>query len=482
VNLVVIVVDTLRFDAVGPVDTPGTWALGEEGVRFDKAFTTAPMTLPAHTSLFTSQAPHVTGVVVNGQPVPPGLNLLPEWLGEHGYRTAAVASMATLWQHEPKRGLDQGFDDFRFVNRDYTDGLDTARLFEKQLDELGAGESGTDAPWFLFVHLADPHEPYRSFEDPEPSLGLEVDGEVIAVTDPRRAPHIRREFELDAGDHELLLQTDDADFVMRSLYLQDVAAGTAIPFELVEGQRLLPGRRVTARFHVDVVTTIALETWLTDKPTQPEAHKRYASEVGRADAAVAGIVAKLKAQGLYDSSVILFTADHGEAFGEHAHNGHSENLFDELLHVPLVIKLPTGRGFDEAREKLAQQAGDPVSHVDLAPTLLDLVRVSGLPGAEGQSLLQAHFVQREVQSETHVPEASRDLYCLRDASLKLIFRPDDGRFQLFDVTGDTAELHDVFASRGHEREAWQQQLRAMASSWEGATLKERSPNIEALGY
>lgn len=474
-NLIVIVVDTLRFDAVGPEATPAIWALGQVGVRFEAAYTTAPMTLPALTSLFTSQAPSSTGVLVNGVDVPKKLVLLPEWLGEHGYRTVGVASMATLWRRTPDRGLDQGFDDFRFVNRDYTDGLDTLALFKKELDELQVEGRHGSAPWFLFVHLADPHEPYRSFLAPEPSLAVRVDGQEIATTDPRRAPHVRRRFALEAGSHRLELE-GQTEFVLRSLYLSELESGKPVPFELTQGERLAAGRKVTAEWTSEGPMTIALETWLTDKPSQREARRRYTSEVSRADQAVSGVLAELERRDLFDSSLIVFVADHGEAFGEHGHNGHSENLYDELLHVPLVIKLPTGR----ARSSLAEKADALVSHVDLAPTILEALGLPALPGSVGRSLMGPSEGRAVIRAETHRPEASQALACLRDRSLKLIYQPASQTFRMFDLVRDPREQTDVFGLRGAERADWQEQLRELTGDWVQA--EPGGDDLEALGY
>lgn len=485
VNLVLIVVDTLRFDALSPTRTPAISALAGDGVSFTQSFSHAPMTLPSHTALFTSKYPHATGIVVNGQDVPEELVLLSEWMGAGGYRTQATASLATLWQSRKNEGLDQGFQDFRVVERDYSHGLDTARLFGEQLEALANSRA---APLLLFVHLADPHEPYRSFANPAESLSLTLDGEPVASADPQRAPHVRRTFELKAGPHELVFDSAEADFVLRSLYLRGTREGrdVKLPVEYLEGQRLGSQRRLRARFVVQAAGPVRLESWVTDHPTQKEAAARYLDEVQLADEAVGRIVQELKSRGLYDSSLVIFTSDHGEAFGEHQLNGHSHNLFDELLHVPLVIKPPTGARFDGVRESLRQSADQLVRHVDLAPTALDVLGLPQLPGSVGRSLLAAGDEPRRLLAETHVPEATRDSYALRDAYWKLILTPETQQFQLFDLTEDPLELHDLFLERGAEFLAWQQELLELAGTWEqrdavsGET--ERGRELEALGY
>ena len=105
-NLVVIVVDTLRAD-FGGAKTPHIDQLGRDGIAFDLAFRHAPITLPAHTALFSSRHPFLTGVTNNGQPVPRQVPVLSEWLAAHGYRTAAAVSLASLWPVSAGRGVDR---------------------------------------------------------------------------------------------------------------------------------------------------------------------------------------------------------------------------------------------------------------------------------------------------------------------------------------------------------------------------------------
>jgi arylsulfatase A-like enzyme len=491
-SLVLIVVDTLRFDAVtteardlDPARAPALAALARDGFFFSQSFSAAPMTLPSHATLFTSRPPHATGIGVNGLRVPHELELLAEWLSGCGYHTQGTGSLATLWNPRADEGLDQGFDDFRSVERDSSSGPDSARLFQRQLAGLA---TGPELPAFLFVHFADPHEPYRDFASLDKSLAITLDGEELAWTDPKHAPHLQRTFELEAGDHELTYTAPDADFVLRSLYLhvRDGASSARIPFEYVAGKRLEPTRGLRVGFHLDEPASVALESWVTDHPSQAETPARYAAEVRLADNAIATIVTELKARGLYDSSLVIFTSDHGEAFGEHQLNGHSFNLYDELLHVPLIVKPPTGARFQWARDALAERVETLVRHVDLTPTALQILGLPPLPGSMGESLAGSEGKQQVLLAETHKPEADSDLYCLRDPSWKLIFDADAERFSLFDLTGDPGELHDVFADRGADFTNWQAELRAVAAAWqEGdrrSAPREGSAPLDALGY
>jgi arylsulfatase A-like enzyme len=102
---------------------------------------------------------------------------------------------------------------------------------------------------------------------------------------------------------------------------------------------------------------------------------RYQSEVSRVDRAIGELVAGLKARGLYDDALFVVTSDHGEEIMDRSWIGHTRTLFEELVRVPLVVRLPA-----RAAGPAGSVVESPVSLVDLASTLLDL---DGL-AADGQ--------------------------------------------------------------------------------------------------
>ena len=108
-NVLLVVIDTLRADALGRGITPNIDLLVKEGVRFDEAFSHAPMTLPAHTALFSSRLPGEARVITNGQEVARSLPLLGQHLSTRGYDSLAAVSLATLWPVVTGCGVDRGF-------------------------------------------------------------------------------------------------------------------------------------------------------------------------------------------------------------------------------------------------------------------------------------------------------------------------------------------------------------------------------------
>ncbi len=182
-SVVLITIDTLRDDRVGGPRslTPALDTLATDGVRFSQAMAQVPITLPSHASILTGTYPLLHGVRDFGQVLTEDKETLAEILKAAGYRTAAFVSSFAL---DSRWGLDQGFDLYRddFDLSGYSGvgfnaverrGEDTVNAVLKWLNE------DQSAPFFLWVHLFDPHDPY---DPPEPYRsqhpGRPYDGEV----------------------------------------------------------------------------------------------------------------------------------------------------------------------------------------------------------------------------------------------------------------------------------------------------------------
>ena len=168
-NVILVTLDTLRADRVGcygfaGVATPALDGFAADGVKFEKCYSTTPLTLPAHTSIMTGTLPPFHGVRDNGGfVVPPAITTLAEVFKERGYETAGFVAAYVL---DGKWGLNQGFDT-------YFDRFDLGK-FEKislgsvqrpaneVMDEALAWlEKAKDRKFFTWIHLYDPHTPYE---------------------------------------------------------------------------------------------------------------------------------------------------------------------------------------------------------------------------------------------------------------------------------------------------------------------------------
>ena len=190
-----------------------------------------------------------------------------------------------------------------------------------------------------------------------------------------------------------------------------------------------------------------------DGTTDGPAIERYDREVARAAKGVAGLMSKLETSGLLADSVVVFGADHGEEFGEHGSYYHGQNLYDESVRVPLAFLMPgqtTGKKVDR-----------PVSTLDLAPTIVDLLGAGGFAPAawEGSSLRSLLTSPEEsgpgrpspkpqpVFIEVSQPGGTGLLYGVVLASWKLTYSVDNHYFELYDLSADPEERLNVYDSR-----------------------------------
>ena len=193
-NVLLVTLDTTRADRLGCYGYRGAKTarldrLAAEGVRFENAFADAPITLPSHASLLTGLYPFEHGVRNNGNfYLPDRFETLATVLRRRGYRTAAFVSSFIL---DRRYGLARGFESYD-DRMEETAALGSSGEAERRGDRTalactrwlaGYAGRGAAAPFFVWLHLYDPHEPYRP---PPPFRDLFVDqpydGE-IAFTD-----------------------------------------------------------------------------------------------------------------------------------------------------------------------------------------------------------------------------------------------------------------------------------------------------------
>ena len=164
----------------------------------------------------------------------------------------------------------------------------------------------------------------------------------------------------------------------------------------------------------------------------------YDAEIRAWDAELGTLLDALADRGVADSTIVVLTADHGEEFQEHGRLKHRIHLYDELLHVPLVI---AGPGVRPGR--VAEQA----QGIDLFPTLAALLGTAPPRGLPGHDLLAARAEAPAISETLYglMPDgATTPIVSLRTAEWKLIHAPALGRYELYDLRRDPAEREDRF--------------------------------------
>jgi arylsulfatase A-like enzyme len=179
---------------------------------------------------------------------------------------------------------------------------------------------------------------------------------------------------------------------------------------------------------------------------QSPAHVRYFSEIQRVDQEVARLLDALASSGRLEDTVVIVTGDHGEEFRDHGGLRHGTTLYDELMRVPLVIATPNPAGRPAHRRRIST----PVSLVDLAPTLVDLLGLSTPLEFDGRSLGPslaegaAVFPVRPIflYNTSYTESFDRTLGVVA-GDLKLIVREKSQTAELYNLRDDPRELSNL---------------------------------------
>jgi arylsulfatase A-like enzyme/Flp pilus assembly protein TadD len=283
-NIIFITVDTTRADRMGFLGnknglTPNLDAVAKQGIVFEKAFSQAPLTPVSHATIFTGTYPQFHTVTDFGHPLPSLLPSVPEILQKTGYHTAAFISSLVL---DPKANMAPGFDrGFDFFDAGFRPKLGTDEDRYKTI-ERRAGEVVTraiawlnkkqQAPFFIWVHLYDPHAPY----DPPPPYDSRFknpyDGE-IAYADASLGKLFQYLRQRGLYDRSMIvMMSDHGESLgahgesMHGIFLYDETIHVPLLFKLPGA--LLAGKRVTTRVRlVDVAPTLLSMLSLPLPPT-----------------------------------------------------------------------------------------------------------------------------------------------------------------------------------------------------------------------
>jgi len=198
---------------------------------------------------------------------------------------------------------------------------------------------------------------------------------------------------------------------------------------------------------------------------------RYDAEIVYNDAVFGRAIADLKRRGLYDSTLIIFTSDHGEEFLDHGHWGHGHSLNHELLHVPLLVKFPGNRNAGTV-------VGVNVQHVDLVPTILEAAGAGGAGKLDGMPLMDVPAAaERSIVSYLRLNEFDimsavygESQYILRNA-------PDPLQEQLvrFGPSSSDPELDRMYS------QPWRQELRKTVVRFHQQARKIQTPQVPLEG-
>lgn len=418
-NVLLIVLDTVRADHLSCYGyarktTPGIDALAAESRLYSRAVCPGGWTIPSHASLFTGLPVSVHGCTWANRTLDERFDTLAELLSRAGYQTAGLSSNAIL---TPIRHFSQGFDYYWLpATRGEAAAEEAAlayrlsrRFFRGRVTSRASRMQGRLAAWFRDDYVPD--KPFFVFLN------------YIEAHKPYIPP----------GSH-----------------LTWASQKTR--------------RKWAARDQPEILTRYLRDHSLLSASDMEELMALYDEEVAYVDGKVGEVLDWLRQVGLLDNTLVVITADHGEQFGEHGLVEHQYSVYEAVVHVPLIVRLPSA--FEPGRDERLVQMDD------IFPTVLAVAGVDWQPTAANncRSLLDASGDDRRfVVSEYLAPAPEglkgsagdmpalaarlpQQIRAVRVGDAKLI-RWSGGDRELYHVDRDPLEAHDLAAAQAEEAAA-----------------------------
>jgi len=394
-TIIMSTVDTLRHDYVGshggnPSLTPNIDQLAADGVMFETAVSAAPWTLPAVASLMTGVSVSDHGVGIENNRLDSSFKTLAERMRDTGYTTVAIGRNIHLRR---ANNLSQGFDVYRIFP---TRGLKSS----------------------LGHHLSSYFTPY--------SRRLDVSTEELG---------------------ELAIETIRS-IETRSLFLWVHFFDPHFPYTPPHSYLKKLGKAGSVGETFERVSEIRSGLFTPTSIEKDRIRELYAAEVAYVDEVLGGIFRALKEAGLYRRSLVVLTSDHGEEFWEHGGFEHGHSVYEEVIRVPLIFKLPE----DLASEVSVGRVRTRVGTERVLQTVLDVCCASKTTQQDRARSLRAlwkqpnsaeeqrHASEKVLSSGTHYFEEKAAIYL---DNFKYIVGVHSRSEELFDLVDDPLEKRSI---------------------------------------
>ncbi len=476
-GVILIWADALRWDHLNVYGysretAPVLKRMAAEGALFHDCVSQATWTMPSTSSLLTSLYVTTHGVVDHMKDkLPVTATTMPEVFHDAGY---ATLSFSSNWFTGRYFNMHQGVDELHeYESLDWAkpNSNKTAREYVNRL--LGWLEAHREVPFFVFLHVFDPHAPYEPYP-PYDTLWA----------DPARKK-----------EHEMHIEKVK-EFIVGQNAESRKRVGMPYPKEL-EKAGIDPDEFVSL-----------MKDW-------------YDGSIHGMDTEIGRILERLEELGLDEKTLVIFMSDHGEEFLDHGGVGHVTTVYSEVTHVPLIVRWPGV--VPEGAEVF-----ETVRTIDLMPTILELCRLPLPEGMQGQSLVplltaarrasdksiaksdrNAAFTTGQWRNEPAVSEylvaerdkrrksERRDAYAIISDGWKLIhnIQPLEGNpeYELYDHRKDPldkvnlADKHPEIVERlAEELKAWKEKAAAARltpdSELEKKLTAEQLQHLRSLGY
>jgi uncharacterized sulfatase len=354
-NFVLIMTDTQATNVIGAyghaeLDTPCIDRLAQDGVKFERAYTTCPLCTPARAGIFTGIYPHTAGAWTNNLALGDNIKTMGQRFQDSGYRTAYIGKWHLDGHDYFGTGIcPEGWDSaYWYDGKCYLDELspEEVYLWREGLSSVEALQAHNVQPEFTWAHrISDRAVRFLQKHADEPFLL------VVSYDEPHHPftcpPAYAEKFQdywypIGPGAYDTLENKPD--------HHREWAESA--------GVRLADGR--------------------THHPLYFGCNSFVDSEIGRVIDAVHQYAGD--GDGGLENTHIIYTSDHGDMLGAHRITGKGPAMYEEIAHIPLIVEQPAGTRAGAVNQTL-------VSHIDLLPTILELAGLEIPPIMQGQSLV-----------------------------------------------------------------------------------------------
>ncbi len=445
-NILIYLVDCLRPDHLPFFNyqenlAPNMEQFSKDSIIFKNAFAQGSWTRLSVGALFTGLYPFAHRSITLKSGLADELTTLAEVLKKSGYHTIAISSNAGV---KPYFNFNQGFEFFKY-HSNLSGGI-SDKLNEYAISELKKKKT----PFFLYMHTMDLHRPYKLKKEFYPYFPKKITNHKRQLIPIERKT--KREFY-----PSLLNGTSD------------------------KNRRLVPViRKGEVKYTVDLEEVISL----------------YDAAIRQNDKSFGDLMKELKRLGLYENTMIILMADHGDEFYEHGDFAHGKTLYQEVLHQLLVIKLP-------GQLNAGRIIQENVQTIDIFPTFLDLIGESIPSYLSGKSLINFLLSPSGFELPLHdeiFVETGYELIlkAIIAGHWKLIHKAkkwsvNPNEYKLFNLRNDPHEKNDLFLRNPIASDYLKRRLKSWALSQEKLaklvkgdvekTLTDKDiEELKALGY
>lgn len=407
-NILLIVMDAVRVDSLScygyhKKTTPNIDRLAEQGTLFENAFSASAWTPPAHGSIFTGDYPSRHGVLRPNLYLDPSNITLAEILAKNGYRTIAFSSPHIT----PARGFDKGFQEFYlpYIYRD------VFKNIYKDFDLVRQSARNVFYGWDKLAFY----------------ITQKIKGKIKENVKKNNPFFIYVNYKLTHNPYY-------RDGIFKRIKYNGLDGEKIKGLAGLLGCKYNNGEMEISREEMETVKLF------------------YDNGITHLDSILGGLFGFLVKRKILENTLIVILADHGDCFGEHRLMYHTASLYDELIHVPLIMiyspQIPKSRRIKGL-----------VSLIDVFPTILELAeadparihnaditrsnpKIDGVSLADFEDRDYHKYVFAERDRAKIVGPLNQELKCVRDKNYKYIL-DEEGLAELYDMNKDPFEQNNI---------------------------------------